>query len=63
MPGQILFGQLGTLCNHLRKRRVDIDLDQEAVSRRLAVDTCTVTNWESGDACPALRWTPSIRRA
>ncbi|MBI4519500.1 MAG: transcriptional regulator [Gemmatimonadetes bacterium] len=48
--------------DHLRKRRLDLGLLQRDVAGRLGVDNATVTNWELGQAAPALRWLPGIIR-
>ena len=39
--------ELNTLGDHLRKRRLDLDLVQKDVNRILGVDKTTITNWEN----------------
>jgi DNA-binding transcriptional regulator YiaG len=49
-----------TLGDHLRKRRYERGLLQEAAADRLGVNTWTLGNWEKGHTKPALRLWPSI---
>ena len=44
----------------LRKRRLDLELRQEDVARRLGTNVNTVTNWELDRTEPALRYVPAI---
>jgi DNA-binding XRE family transcriptional regulator len=52
--------ELKTLGDHLRKRRLDLGLMQQAVANRLGVTACTVKNWELGHASPETRHLPAI---
>lgn len=54
--------ELGTLGDHLRKRRLDLGLRQEDVAKRLGTKVNTVTNWEANRTKPALRFLPGIVR-
>ena len=49
-----------TLGDHLRKRRLDLNLLQRHIADRLGVDDTTVCNWESGRTAPQLRFIPRI---
>ena len=52
--------ELVTLGDHLRKRRLDLNLLQRDVAVLLDVDTTTITNWENGRCGPTLRLIPRI---
>ena len=52
--------QLTTLGDHLRKRRLDLDLLQREVAVQLGVDDSTITNWELNHNFPELRFIPAI---
>ncbi len=52
--------ELGTLGDHLRKRRLDLGLRQKDVARQLGANVTTVTNWELGHSGPALWFVPRI---
>jgi len=51
---------LKTLGDHLRKRRLDKKLLQKEVGHLLGVDKCTINNWETNRATPALFHIPRI---
>ena len=51
---------LVTLGDHLRKRRLDLNLFQKDVAAMLGVDTMTVNNWERSRCGPTLQAMPSI---
>jgi len=53
-------GTLGTLGDHLRRRRLDLGLLQREVAERLGVAPGTVTNWELNRTSPALSSLPGI---
>jgi transcriptional regulator with XRE-family HTH domain len=52
--------QLNTLGDHLRSRRLDLDLSQSNVAEQIGVDTTTICNWESNASLPAIRYLPAI---
>lgn len=51
---------LTTIGDHLRKRRLDLNLYQKDVAKILGVTTCTVTNWEKNRGGSAVRDIPKI---
>lgn len=48
------------LGDHLRKRRLDLGLEQKAVAVRLAADAASIGNWEAGRTTPATRYVAAI---
>lgn len=44
------------LGDHIRKKRLDLDLTQKEIARRLGTSSCTVRNWEKGRTSVALRY-------
>jgi transcriptional regulator with XRE-family HTH domain len=52
--------ELKNIGDHIRKRRLDLDLHQKDVATILGVDTMTVNNWEMGRRGPTLRAMPQI---
>ena len=50
------------LGDHLRKRRLDLGLQQKDVARQLGVTVNTVTSWEVNRSEPALWFVPRILR-
>ena len=52
--------KLETWGDHLRKRRLDLNLLQKEVARRLGVDQATVWNWERNRYPPRFRYLPKI---
>ena len=51
---------LKTLGDHLRKRRLDLNLLQKEVAQKIGVGETSVYNWENNLAKPALRFIPRI---
>jgi len=51
---------LGTLGNHLRKRRLDLGLRQKDVAKRLGADVMSVNNWENNLRTASVRFVPKI---
>ena len=54
--------QLNTLGDHIRSRRLDLDLFQSDVAEQIGVDTTTICNWEGNASIPAIRYIPAIIR-
>jgi transcriptional regulator with XRE-family HTH domain len=46
--------------DHIRKRRLELELRQKDVAQILAVDTSTITNWEKSYAKPHLYLVPKV---
>ena len=51
---------LNTLGDHLRNKRLDLELLQKDVAYRLGVDEASVYNWESRRASPSLQFIPKV---
>jgi DNA-binding transcriptional regulator YiaG len=51
---------LKTLGDHLRKRRLDLELLQKEVADQLGVDTASIVNWESNEVQPMVHCLPGI---
>lgn len=51
---------LKTLGDYLRKKRLDLKLLQEDVSRKIGVSTPSIQNWETGHAAPSLSVIPRL---
>ena len=51
---------LKTIGDHLRKKRLDLKLYQEDVSKAIGVDTLTICNWENNLTTPRLFLLPKI---
>jgi transcriptional regulator with XRE-family HTH domain len=51
---------LSTLGDHIKKRRLDLQLFQKDVARRIEVNKATVVNWERHGREPGLRHIPKI---
>lgn len=49
-----------TLGEHIRRRRMDLDLLQSDVAARIGAHTLSVTNWEIGHSEPEIRFLPAI---
>ena len=49
-----------TLGEHIRKRRLQLRLTQEATGEQLGVNSWTVLNWEKGKTQPPVESMPSI---
>ena len=52
--------QLNTLGDHIRSRRLDLDLFQTDVAEQIGVDTTTICNWESNASAPAIRYIHAV---
>jgi DNA-binding XRE family transcriptional regulator len=52
--------ELKTIGDHIRKRRLDLELRQRDVAQLLGVHVATVTNWELGRGELALRHLPGL---
>jgi transcriptional regulator with XRE-family HTH domain len=51
---------INTLGDHIRARRLDLNLLQKHVGERIGVDALTITNWECNATAPAIRYIPAI---
>jgi transcriptional regulator with XRE-family HTH domain len=51
---------LVTLGDHIKKKRLDLNMTQLAVANFIRVDECTVTNWEKNHSQPRLYLLPKI---
>jgi transcriptional regulator with XRE-family HTH domain len=49
-----------SLGDHIRARRLDLNLLQKQVGDRIGVDGTTITNWERNATAPAIRYIPAI---
>ncbi len=54
--------QLNTLGDHIRSRRLDLDLFQSQVAQQIGVDETTIHNWEGNKSLPSIRFFPAILR-
>jgi DNA-binding transcriptional regulator YiaG len=52
--------EINTLGDHVRRRRLDLELFQSDVAEQIGVDTTTICNWESNASTPAIRYLPVI---
>ena len=52
--------EINTLGDHIRSRRLDLDLFQSDVAEQIGVDTTTICNWEGNTSLPAIRYLPAI---
>ena len=52
--------ELRTIGDHLRARRLDLDLYQKEVAAQLGATTDTVYNWEQGRTEPDIRQWPAV---
>ena len=52
--------ELVTYGDHLKKRRLDLDLSQPEVAKMLKVQTDTITNWELNRNHPQINFLPRI---
>jgi transcriptional regulator with XRE-family HTH domain len=52
--------EINTLGEHLRRRRLDLDLTQRETAATLAVDVQTLRNWEAERTQPRSRYLPRI---
>ena len=51
---------LNILGDHIRKRRLKLELFQKQVGQLIGVDEATIYNWEAGDYEPETRYLPKI---
>jgi transcriptional regulator with XRE-family HTH domain len=51
-----------TLGDHLKKKRLDLGLNQKQAGQEIGVDETTIYNWEHSRTVPALRLMPSLGR-
>ena len=49
---------LTSLGDHIRERRLDLELQKKQLARRLCVDETTIHNWEDKEVVPAIRFMP-----
>ena len=52
--------QLETVGDHLRKRRLDLNLLQKVVARQIGAHITSLWAWETNTKTPALRYYPAI---
>lgn len=52
--------ELKTIGDHIRKRRLDLNLYQKDVATIIGVKTDSVLNWEKGRSSPQIRIIPKI---
>ena len=52
--------QLKTIGDHIRKRRLDLELRQVDVAQRLGVSVASVGDWEAGETSPSIHFTPKV---
>jgi transcriptional regulator with XRE-family HTH domain len=52
--------ELKTIGDHLKKRRLDLNMQQKDVASKLKVTICTLRNWERGRSSPRIRHLPKI---
>jgi len=60
LPNKAYPVSVATLCDHIRKRRLDLRLLQKDVAGILGVDTTTINNWERNRCQPRLCLFPKI---
>jgi site-specific DNA recombinase len=51
-----------TVGDHIRKKRLELQLFQKEVAEQIGVDTTTVFNWEANTSKPEIRYMPAIIR-
>jgi transcriptional regulator with XRE-family HTH domain len=52
--------QINTIGEHIRARRLDLNLLQRQVADQIGVHPLTVTNWESNESSPETQFIPAI---
>jgi DNA-binding XRE family transcriptional regulator len=62
MRPYVYLGNVHTLGDHIRKRRIEIGLSQRQAGAEIGVRTQVIHAWESGEARPRNRHVPSIIR-
>jgi transcriptional regulator with XRE-family HTH domain len=55
-------GEIKTLGDHIRTRRLDLKLLQKQVAGQIGVNGGTITNWERNASTPVVRYMPAIIR-
>lgn len=55
-------GEPVTLGDHIRRRRLELGLEQRELARQLGADDMTVCNWEKGRTFPSIRFLPRVVR-
>jgi len=51
---------INTLGDHIRARRLDLNLLQKEVADQIGVHELTITNWEDNATVPEVRYIPAI---
>jgi len=59
-PSALYPKRLKTLGDHLRKRRLDLKLQQKEVAKKLGVSETSIYNWENNQTSPFLYFIPEI---
>ena len=52
--------KLRTFGDHIRKKRIDLWLEQKRVAEIIGTDKCTITNWETNRTHPRIDFIPKI---
>src|SRR5579864_7977648 len=52
--------QINSLGDHLRARRLDLNLLQKQVADQIGVHELTITNWEVNATVPEVRYMPAV---
>jgi transcriptional regulator with XRE-family HTH domain len=52
--------EINSLGDHIRGRRLDLNLLLKQVAGQIGVDATTIHNWESNASLPAIRYVPAI---
>jgi len=52
--------QINSLGDHIRARRLDLNLLQKQVADQIGVHELTITNWEVSPTAPEVRYIPAI---
>jgi transcriptional regulator with XRE-family HTH domain len=52
--------ELTTIGDHIRKRRLDLGLEQKIIGQRMGVCCLTISGWEKGHTEPKVRHLPDI---
>jgi transcriptional regulator with XRE-family HTH domain len=52
--------EINTLGDHIRKRRLDLNLLQKQASDQIGVHELTITSWEGNATVPEVRYMPAI---
>lgn len=52
--------KLNSLGDHIRKRRLDLDLEQKDVGKIIKTDKQTIWNWENNKSKPEIKYYPAI---